>query len=144
MIRRPPRSTRTDTLFPYTTLFRSAGLLVHDGRVHQLDVPDRRIDVARVAVRLVYVDLALEQAPVSPHVEGVGAAVGIAGLQGVRLAEHLPVLAHPGAVAQHRDVAGDVALVGAQLGDAAVGDVVAGHLDAGEHLHAVQIGRAHV
>src|SRR3546814_10022257 len=26
MIRRPPRSTRTDTLFPYTTLFRS-----HDG-----------------------------------------------------------------------------------------------------------------
>src|SRR3546814_9282102 len=26
MIRRPPRSTRTDTLFPYTTLFRSARL----------------------------------------------------------------------------------------------------------------------
>src|SRR3546814_3008479 len=26
MIRRPPRSTRTDTLCPYTTLFRSAGL----------------------------------------------------------------------------------------------------------------------
>src|SRR3546814_8110510 len=25
MIRRPPRSTRTDTLFPYTTLFRSNG-----------------------------------------------------------------------------------------------------------------------
>src|SRR3546814_16974165 len=35
MIRRPPRSTRTDTLFPYTTLFRS-----HDFRravVGQLD-----------------------------------------------------------------------------------------------------------
>src|SRR3546814_19453782 len=28
MIRRPPRSTRTDTLFPYTTLFRSAALRV--------------------------------------------------------------------------------------------------------------------
>src|SRR3546814_14043652 len=27
MIRRPPRSTRTDTLFPYTTLFRSVGIL---------------------------------------------------------------------------------------------------------------------
>src|SRR3546814_14262956 len=27
MIRRPPRSTRTDTLFPYTTLFRSSGEL---------------------------------------------------------------------------------------------------------------------
>src|SRR3546814_19411709 len=26
MIRRPPRSTRTDTLFPYTTLFRSVAL----------------------------------------------------------------------------------------------------------------------
>src|SRR3546814_2043457 len=28
MIRRPPRSTRTDTLFPYTTLFRSQGFLL--------------------------------------------------------------------------------------------------------------------
>src|SRR3546814_3984584 len=28
MIRQPPRSTRTDTLFPYTTLFRSAGAAV--------------------------------------------------------------------------------------------------------------------
>src|SRR3546814_20070028 len=28
MIRRPPRSTRTDTLFPYTTLFRSAAQIV--------------------------------------------------------------------------------------------------------------------
>src|SRR3546814_7976191 len=27
MIRRPPRSTRTDTLFPYTTLFRSLGAI---------------------------------------------------------------------------------------------------------------------
>src|SRR3546814_14918801 len=33
MIRRPPRSTRTDTLFPYTTLFRSEAQ-----RVEQLDV----------------------------------------------------------------------------------------------------------
>src|SRR3546814_13229709 len=33
MIRRPPRSTRTDTLFPYTTLFRSplARLAGHEG-----------------------------------------------------------------------------------------------------------------
>src|SRR3546814_19809568 len=35
MIRRPPRSTRTDTLFPYTTLFRSA-LLVRLPRVPML------------------------------------------------------------------------------------------------------------
>src|SRR3546814_15158101 len=32
MIRRPPRSTRTDTLFPYTTLFRSQHIkLAHSG-----------------------------------------------------------------------------------------------------------------
>src|SRR3546814_18350005 len=27
ILRRPPRSTRTETLFPYTTLFRSAGVM---------------------------------------------------------------------------------------------------------------------
>src|SRR3546814_3702422 len=37
MIRRPPRSTRTDTLFPYTTLFRS------DDRVSALQFFDRRV-----------------------------------------------------------------------------------------------------
>src|SRR3546814_5755262 len=31
MIRRPPRSTRTDTLFPYTTPFRSLGQAAHIG-----------------------------------------------------------------------------------------------------------------
>src|SRR3546814_10219021 len=31
MIRRPPRSTRTDTLFPYTTLFRSVGQIASLG-----------------------------------------------------------------------------------------------------------------
>src|SRR3546814_3961378 len=36
MIRRPPRSTRTDTLFPYTTLFRSGDLADDDqcGALH--------------------------------------------------------------------------------------------------------------
>src|SRR3546814_11403649 len=38
MIRRPPRSTRTDTLFPYTTLFRSARTGPADRRAHS----DRR------------------------------------------------------------------------------------------------------
>src|SRR3546814_8721753 len=36
MIRRPPRSTRTDTLFPYTTLFRS-----RPGRPNSRHVPNR-------------------------------------------------------------------------------------------------------
>src|SRR3546814_1768297 len=36
MIRRPPRSTRTDTLFPYTTLFRSklGGFILIDRQTH--------------------------------------------------------------------------------------------------------------
>src|SRR3546814_1775319 len=36
MIRRPPRSTRTDTLFPYTTLFRS--LVVAGRKAHGLEL----------------------------------------------------------------------------------------------------------
>src|SRR3546814_12173629 len=39
MILRPPRSTRTDTLFPYTTLFRSAPSMVR--RI--LQCPDQEI-----------------------------------------------------------------------------------------------------
>src|SRR3546814_19877123 len=44
MIRRPPRSTRTDTLFPYTTLFRSPGTAVVPGvglRIVQAGIPQR-------------------------------------------------------------------------------------------------------
>src|SRR3546814_6529946 len=42
MIRRPPRSTRTDTLFPYTTLFRSGRGAAGEGPVR-----DRRGDPRR-------------------------------------------------------------------------------------------------
>src|SRR3546814_9435466 len=38
MIRRPPRSTRTDTLFPYTTLFRSVRRHLGD-RVYKTMIP---------------------------------------------------------------------------------------------------------
>src|SRR3546814_17236890 len=40
MIRRPPRSTRTYTLFPYTTLFRSAGDVVLQRRAADLHLHD--------------------------------------------------------------------------------------------------------
>src|SRR3546814_7097809 len=45
MIRRPPRSTRTDTLFPYTTLFRSAQARIAAARDIAIanQVLDRRI-----------------------------------------------------------------------------------------------------
>src|SRR3546814_6320385 len=39
MIRLPPRSTRTDTLFPYTTLFRSANVTA--GASTDADAPER-------------------------------------------------------------------------------------------------------
>src|SRR3546814_14245637 len=40
MIRRPPRSTRTDTLFPYTTLFRSlCGRRMHRKRAERRQSP---------------------------------------------------------------------------------------------------------
>src|SRR3546814_13257457 len=43
MLRRPPRSTRTDTLFPYTTLFRSLiGDLFGAGGLLALDQTKRR------------------------------------------------------------------------------------------------------
>src|SRR3546814_6933589 len=45
MIRRPPRSTRTDTLFPYTTLFRSRRRLTGEHRF-----VDRRTTVDHHAV----------------------------------------------------------------------------------------------
>src|SRR3546814_7137705 len=38
MIRRPPRSTRTDTLFPYTTLFRSKIDVLRGGDIDNVDV----------------------------------------------------------------------------------------------------------
>src|SRR3546814_16491317 len=40
MIRRPPRSTRTDTLFPYTTLFRSGQARYCRGRSHSVAAGD--------------------------------------------------------------------------------------------------------
>src|SRR3546814_18401247 len=47
MIRRPPRSTRTDTLFPYTTLFRSIG----SGRIdHDRAIVSRLFLQSRVTV----------------------------------------------------------------------------------------------
>src|SRR3546814_13155482 len=65
MIRRPPRSTRTDTLFPYTTLFRSeveglaivAGHIAARGREHGLrprrgGIDDRQPTVAERQPRL--------------------------------------------------------------------------------------------
>src|SRR3546814_17550768 len=58
MIRRPPRSTRTDTLFPYTTLFRSVDIglgrkkarpdEIEDGRKRKEGHADKHADTQRI------------------------------------------------------------------------------------------------
>src|SRR3546814_8854163 len=54
MIRRPPRSTRTDTLFPYTTLFRSVGPARGRDEVGPAQVPvqGQRVQVQVLGERL--------------------------------------------------------------------------------------------
>src|SRR3546814_15246046 len=70
MIRRPPRSTRTDTLFPYTTLFRSAGgradtaIFLLDDRLGRQLLARRIAPQGRADVR------------VEPFRKGFGKAVG--------------------------------------------------------------------
>src|SRR3546814_16466913 len=65
MIRRPPRSTRTDTLFPYTTLFRSRdifglGLLIHPDGVTLAEGAPSGI-LARQAHRIAFLDKRAER-----------------------------------------------------------------------------------
>src|SRR3546814_17328798 len=65
MIRRPPRSTRTDTLFPYTTLFRSLGRFNVDNLLAALGALVSR------GVSLIDAAAALEQANTVPgRIEG--------------------------------------------------------------------------
>src|SRR3546814_16698417 len=96
MIRRPPSSTRTDTLFPYTTLCRSLALVA---RAQQAPVPVVPVDpcvvaggdalgaqVARGVEEMLELDLAVAQ-----HVR-VGRAPGR--VLGQEVGEHaVPVLA---------------------------------------------------
>src|SRR3546814_20924817 len=69
MIRRPPRSTRTDTLFPYTTLFRSEGkpdvtsvLAAYDALVAAGELK-ADLEQRTAAARLSQLQEALEAAP---------------------------------------------------------------------------------
>src|SRR3546814_9883187 len=82
MIRRPPRSTRTDTLFPDTTLFRSLHVIVAQARIgksllaadevrklHRVaHEEDRRVVADQIVVALVGVELQREAAHVAPGI----------------------------------------------------------------------------
>src|SRR3546814_3946917 len=63
MIRRPPRSTRTDTLFPYTTLFRSHRKRVRFFStvelVNALEQEKAKGKTGQIANRLVHSDLVI-------------------------------------------------------------------------------------
>src|SRR3546814_15211374 len=78
MIRRPPRSTRTDPLFPYTTLFRST---MADGIACRVPVPEAVSIIAAGADRIVRVGEAEIRAAMRHYfmdthnvAEGAGAA----------------------------------------------------------------------
>src|SRR3546814_6073051 len=72
MLRRPPRSTRTDTLFPYTTLFRSPD---HGLALVRQDTSDRLYPGCRLVGHWSHRDHCL----VSVGREGVGAAEALIG-----------------------------------------------------------------
>src|SRR3546814_8410446 len=110
-IRRPPSTTRTDTLCPYTTLFRS-----HEGRRHRAEHPLARL--GRVGV-------------VAHHAEGVGRA----GLE--REIVHLVVEQHAGERREQeravqkgegRGDAGEVACGGEERKERGKGDLKGGRL----------------
>src|SRR3546814_2445319 len=72
MIRRPPRATRTDTLFPYTTLFRSGA----HGEESQIAIAHLAIDEGDV----------LDAVEPDPDLEGIG--FEIAEVHHLRSEEH--------------------------------------------------------
>src|SRR3546814_16863940 len=64
MIRRPPRSTRTDTLFPYTTLFRSIGWFV------RLFMVPRQTD-NRPHTKMAFVQTVMQAISGGPHLPAI-------------------------------------------------------------------------
>src|SRR3546814_19165155 len=78
MIRRPPRSTRTDTLFPYTTLFRSArvsGLAKrNDHQIGRAQIELKRIVWDEIKAEPDALILAAQR----PKLFGIGRRIGLA------------------------------------------------------------------
>src|SRR3546814_2151109 len=64
MIRRPPRSTRTDTLFPYTTLFRSGSTDVGRAIAKSVAGTDKKVtlELGGKAANIVFDDAPMDQA----------------------------------------------------------------------------------
>src|SRR3546814_13917335 len=74
MIPRPPRSTRTDTLFPYTTLFRSTVIIPEENRKDLADIPKNVTETMKL-VPVTWIDEVLDLArerPLAPKVVAEG------------------------------------------------------------------------
>src|SRR3546814_1607610 len=82
MIRRPPRSTRTDTLFPYTTLFRSMDGVLHVARVDFVAAGDddllQAVDQVGIAVFVHGADVAGMEPAVAQRRRGLRRLLPIA------------------------------------------------------------------
>src|SRR3546814_5503568 len=128
MIRRPPRSTRTDTLFPYTTLFRSPGGVAGSSR-RQGGLGDADPVGGAVRQRLVVEVVILAVQP--PALAGI-AAVAEEGETAILHRQHA------------REVLGTADRLAVAV-DVAVAERPAGrlHRQVGR-LGGVEIGRAHV
>src|SRR3546814_16400297 len=70
MIRRPPRSTRTDTLFPYTTLFRSLARMTPYGAIGLAQSrADGFLGAACVRLRKAADEMVADAAKIERHIE---------------------------------------------------------------------------
>src|SRR3546814_961388 len=88
MIRRPPRSTRTDTLFPYTTLFRSISAEGTEDPVCHLAARGRRMRPGDIMVLVRRRNIFLNALVRELKVLGVP----VAGVDRMRLTEQLAVM----------------------------------------------------
>src|SRR3546814_8717226 len=137
MKRRPPRSTRTDTLFPYTTLFRSCdgGLSVAQRAERERAAGLQDVSLDAMVVRV----LPAQQGRAGGTAEGVGDEIGLEG-HALFLDQSLRL--------RHESVARHSLVVGEDEYD--VGALLAGlgrRRRAGDrrpHTASEQIGRAHV
>src|SRR3546814_938841 len=125
MIRRPPRSTRTDTLFPYTPLFRSFLALEPAGRP-QADWPSSPVAGPETVTFRGWAADAATDAP---------ATRVVAMLDGRPVADEVPAYRRP-------DVAAALAAPGAVVSGFEM--TVQVPRGAGRRIHLLEIGRAHV
>src|SRR3546814_2483919 len=156
MIRRPPRSTRTDTLFPYTTLFRSktfgkVDILVNNAGIQTVapveEFPDDRWELIQ-AINLSSNFYAIKAAMPGMKARNWGRIVNIASAHGLVASPYkiAYVAAKPGVVGLTKVVALEPAQLGITCNASCPGFVktplVEGHIGHQAKANNMKIGRA--